>query len=81
MAASTRQNFRILAGLKSLLKARREVRCPVCGELIRGEGVERYGKRFCRSWHADFYRPPPPWWRRLRWPRDDGYTGGGGCCG
>jgi len=43
--------------------------------------MERYGKRFCISWHADFYRPPPRWWRRLHWPEDDGYTGGGGCCG
>jgi hypothetical protein len=43
--------------------------------------VERYGKRFCCSWHADFYHPPPPWWRRLRWPEDDGHAGGSGCCG
>ena len=62
------------------LKSKREDRCPVCGEYIHDEGVKRYGKRFCRTWHADFYRTPPPWWRRLRWPEDDGYTGGGGCC-
>lgn len=78
--ALTRRNFPLLAALKPLLKVRLEVRCPICGERIRGEGVERYGKRFCRSWHADFYRPPPPWWRRLRWPEDEG-GGGGGCCG
>lgn len=65
--ALTRRNFPLLAALKPLLKVRLEVRCPICGERIRGEGVERYGKRFCRSWHADFYRPPPP--------------GGGACAG
>lgn len=71
----------MFAGLKSRLKRKDADRCSFCGELIRGEGVERYGKRFCRSWHADFYRPPLPWWRRVRWPKDDGYGGGGGCCG
>ena len=71
----------MLARLKSLLKRQREDHCPVCGERIRGKGVERYGKRFCCSWHADFYHPPPPWWRRLRWPEDDGHAGGSGCCG
>jgi len=71
----------MLARLKSLRKIQRADRCPVCGEFIPGAGVERYGKRFCRTWHADFYRPPPPWWRRLRWPDDAGGGGGGGCCG
>ena len=79
--ASSRWNFLMLARLESFLKSKREDRCPVCGELIRGEGVERYGKHFCKSWHADFYHPQPPWWRHLRWSKDDDYTGGGGCCG
>ena len=72
----------MFARLKSLLKIKREDRCPICGEVILGEGTKRYGKRFCRMWHADFYRPPPPWWRRLRWPaaRDAGGGGGSGCC-
>jgi len=72
----------VLANLKSLLKIKREDRCPICGEVILlGEGTKRYGKRFCRTWHADFYRLPPPWWRRLRWPDDAGEGGGAGCCG
>lgn len=79
--ASTQQNFAVLARVKSLLKSKREDRRPVCGEPIHGDGIERYGKLFCHRWHADFYRPPLPWWRRLRWPEDDGYTGAGGCCG
>ena len=70
----------MFARLKSLLKIKGEDRCPICGEVISGEGVERYGKRFCHPWHADFYRPPPPWWRRLRWPNDAGDGGGAGCC-
>lgn len=70
----------MFARFRPLLKRKGEDRCSFCGELIRGEGVERYGKRFCRSWHADFYHPPPPWWRRLRWPEDDRSGGGGSCC-
>ena len=70
----------MFARLKSLLKIKREDRCPICGEVILGEGIKRYGKRFCRMWHADFYHPPPPWWRRLRWPDDAGDGGGSGCC-
>lgn len=70
----------MLAKLKSLLKIKREDRCPICGEVVLGEGTKRYGKRFCRMWHADFYHPPPPWWRRLRWPDDTGDRGGSGCC-
>ena len=66
----------MFAQLKSRLHIKREERCPICGEVVPGgRGVQRYGKRFCHSWHADFYHPPPPWWRRLRWPADEG--GGG----
>ncbi|HEX9596722.1 MAG TPA: hypothetical protein VF982_07590 [Anaerolineales bacterium] len=71
----------VFARVKLPWKARGENRCPICDEIIVGEGVERHGKRFCRSWHADFYRPSPPWWRRLRWPDDEAGGGGGGCCG
>lgn len=71
----------MLAKLRSRLHIERKERCPICGQVIPGEGVVRYGKRFCRNWHADFYHPPPSWWRRLRWPSDDGYGGGTGCCG
>ena len=68
----------MFAKLRALLKLTGDDRCPICGEVISGEGVERYGKRFCHPWHADFYRPPPPWWRR--WPDDAGDGGGAGCC-
>ena len=57
--------------LQSLLKIKKsEERCSLCGEVILGGGVERYGKRFCQPWHADFSRPPSPWSRRLRWPEE-----------
>jgi hypothetical protein len=46
-------------------KARGEDRCPICGKVIVGEGVERYGKRLFRSWNADFFRSPPHWWRQM----------------
>ena len=71
----------MFAKLRALLKLTGDDRCPVCGESIVGDGVKRCGKRFCHPWHADFYRPPPPWWRRLRWPGDVGDGGGAGCCG
>ena len=70
----------MFAQLNSLLNIKREERCPICGEVIRGEGVMRHGNRFCCKWHADFYRPPPLWWRRWRWPDDAGGGGGAGCC-
>lgn len=51
----------MLANLRSRLHIERKERCPICGEVVLGDtGVQRYGKRFCRNWHVDFYRPPPP---------------------
>jgi hypothetical protein len=41
-------------------------RCPVCDDVIaEGAGVERDGKIFCTTWHAEQYHPPLPWWRRI----------------
>lgn len=53
-------------------------RCPACGNIVLADGVVRYGKRFCNSWHADQYKPPEPFWKRLLNPKDIGK--GGSCC-
>ncbi len=53
-------------------------RCATCGGEIPGRGVQRDGKWFCNPWHAERYKPPPPWWKRLFQDRNPG--GGAGCC-
>lgn len=55
-------------------------RCAFCGDEIKGTGVQRNGKEFCNPWHADLYRPPPPWWKRIFAPQTGEPGGGGNCC-
>ncbi|MBI4785995.1 MAG: hypothetical protein HY782_02990 [Chloroflexi bacterium] len=60
-------------------RTKRLKRCAFCGDKIKGQGAQRNGKWFCCPWHADHYRPPPPWWKRL-FARPQGEPGGGGNC-
>jgi len=66
--------------LKLKLAKQTQTRCPACGNVVQGEGVVRYGKRFCHSWHAYQYKPPKPLWKRILSPEEDRGGMGGRCC-